>query len=297
MRMSRGWSGSHLVVATILLSAATSAAHADPITSDGYTITDLGPGTPTFSTDSNGNGIVIAPNGQMAYSFPETANTVLTPGQGIMANFPQFPATRGAGDYGNPAYDYNNVLGGAMNSSGLAVVTDQAGVAGHGYTISEIAIQRNADGSWGQPVTVVSSTEQYEGGGLRDLTTALLSKSNQILAYNVPGGSSIYHPFLYNFNTSSTTDLMKVLTSVNSSYVSLQPIAIDDLGRILFTATSQNPGLFLPTQTNLLFTPVGVSSDPIDLSVPEPSTVAVFLIAIVGYGACRWPRGDLAKSE
>jgi hypothetical protein len=35
MRTSRGRNGFHLVAATVLLGAANSAAHADPITSDG----------------------------------------------------------------------------------------------------------------------------------------------------------------------------------------------------------------------------------------------------------------------
>ena len=38
----------------VLSGLCAAAAQADPITVQGYTVTDLGAGTPTFSTDANG---------------------------------------------------------------------------------------------------------------------------------------------------------------------------------------------------------------------------------------------------
>ena len=212
MRMSRGRNCFHLVGATLLLAAATSAAHADPIISDGYTITDLGPGTPTFSTDSNGNGIVVAPNGQVSYSFPQTPDTVLTPGQGIMANFPQFPTHPGNGDYGDPAFDFNRITSCLyMNSNGLVVATDQAGVSGHLYTGSALVIQHNSDGSWGLPTTVFSSNAPLQDGfgNGNGFTVVGLSKSNEVLIY-APYPNSPSQLLAYNANTNSTADIIKV---------------------------------------------------------------------------------------
>jgi len=295
--MSRGRNCFHLATATILLVAATSAAHADPITSDGYTITDLGPGTPTFSTDSNGNGIVIAPNGQVSYSFPQTPNTALTPGQGIMANFPQLPTHPGDGDYGDPAYDFNRVTSAIMNSNGLVAATNQAGVAGHLYTGSAFAIQYNADGSWGQPLFFFTSGPLMDGSGGNGngFFVVGLSKSNEILIYNpfnwsVGSATTTSSAIVYSANTNTTTDLVKVLSALSGSLSNVQPLAIDDQGRIVLTAQTYNPNAPESSafqQINFLLTPEGVSSDPIAMTVPEPSTLALMLLAIAGYAIRR----------
>lgn len=279
MGMSRGWNGSHLVVATILLSAATTAAHADPITSDGYTITDLGPGTPTFSTDANGNGIVIAPNGSVSYSFPQTPNTVLTPGQGIMANFPQFPS---GPDYAHPGNQiYNELLGPIMNSSGLVAVMQLAGTRGYQYEFTEYAVQRNADGSWGQPISVYSGGYGYDvGAGLNSFSVVGLSKSNEILIYDSrPNNGGPSQAILYNVNTQTTTDLATVLGAAGIAAGTITPLAIDDQGRILVSGLYPYSG----PPINFLLTPDGVSSDPIEQTVPEPSTLALLLLAITSY--------------
>jgi PEP-CTERM motif len=257
----------------------------------------LGPGTPTFSTDSNGNGIVIAPNGQVAYSFPQTPNTVLTPGQGIMANFPQLPTHPGPGDYGDPAYDFNNVTSAIMNSNGLVAATDQAGVSGHLYTGSALAIQHNADGSWGQATTFFTSGSLAQGIDYGNgFTIVGLSKSNEILI-NIPNSYiSIANSLVYNASTNTTTHFTKVLSDVNGYYyANIRALAIDGMGRIVLSANRSplnNNGPWPPPQTNLLLTPDGVSSDPIELTVPEPSTLALMLLAMAGYAIRRASRRD-----
>ncbi len=77
----------HSVPLAALLSFVASTASADPITIPGYTVTDVGSGTSTFSTGASGNGILNAPNGQ-SYAFQQPSGTILTPGQGIAAGIP-----------------------------------------------------------------------------------------------------------------------------------------------------------------------------------------------------------------
>ena len=57
-------------MANSLLVAVVSTAQADPMTSS-YRLTDLGAGNVTFSTDPNGNGVIIAPGGQSAFAFQQ----------------------------------------------------------------------------------------------------------------------------------------------------------------------------------------------------------------------------------
>ncbi len=72
------------VLLASMLGSIAQTANADPITIPGYTVTDLGSGTPTFSTGANGNGILNAPNGQL-FAFQQPSETFLE--QGIRPAF------------------------------------------------------------------------------------------------------------------------------------------------------------------------------------------------------------------
>jgi hypothetical protein len=133
MRRKRGYPSVSSTSVALLLLLSMPRAYADPITVPGCTVTDLGAGRPTFSTDASGNGILIAPNGEK-FAFPQTPFTNLTPGQGILANFPQLQAPPfGPDDYGHRANSFSYVTIATVNSSGLVVATNSAGIHGH-YT-------------------------------------------------------------------------------------------------------------------------------------------------------------------
>ena len=72
MRRHRRWRRLETAVVIVTLGLVAMSAHADPITIPGYTVTDLGAGTPTLSTDANGTGVLNAPNGQIL-CFPADA--------------------------------------------------------------------------------------------------------------------------------------------------------------------------------------------------------------------------------
>ena len=279
MRANRGWRGLNSAVVLVILGVAVTAAQADPITIPGYTVTDLSAGTPTFSTDANGNGVLNAPNGQV-YAFPQTPNTVLTPGQGIIANLPQLekPPSDFSEDGGNPAYDYSYTRSAIMNPNGIVAAMNLAGVTGHEYTEGEYILERNPDGTWGQPVLAYSSNTLYQGlaGGFNLVG---FSKTNEILIQN-DSGSNLNQALVYNFNTHTLTDLFSLFSSAELGYVGLGALAIDDDGRILLQAQLFNPNVGFMTPTNLLLTPDGLSADPLQVPAPEPATLYLGLLAL-----------------
>jgi len=271
-----------LVILSVILAVGPSLAQADPITAEGYTVTDLGAGSPTFSTDGNGNGIVIAPNGQ-SYAFPQTPISLPSAGPGSLANFPvlEAPPVNDPNTYGNPLNAFSNVSNLILNANGIAVAVDSFGVNGHMINNEVYYVQHNADGSSGQPVGVWAGTPQFQGLGGGGFQLVGLSNTNEILINNFASPSQANVALLYNINTHTLTDLWGLLNSANVPFNNLVPLAIDNDGRILLGA--QPTASYLDPQHTLLLTPEGVSSEPLLLPVPEPGTLAVMLLAIAGF--------------
>jgi hypothetical protein len=282
MRRNRRWLGLEPAVMILILGSVLSSAQADPITIPGYTVTDLGAGTPTFSTDASGNGVLNAPNGQL-YAFPQTPNTVLTPGQGIMSSFPQLepPPHNPSEDYGNPAYDLSYVSSAIMNSNGVVAAMNFAGISGHENWYNEYAIQLNPNGTWGQPALVFSGSFG-SAGAPEPFKVVGLSLSNEILIFNNFTNSQANEALVYNVNSHTLTDLFSLLSASNLPYYNLVPIAIDDDGRILLGASELNQTAGW-TQTNLLLTPDGLSAAPLEVPAPEPASLTVLLLAMAGF--------------
>ena len=78
------------LLASLLATALVSSAHADPLTIQGYTVTNLGTGTPTFSTGAGGSSILTTASGQV-YAWQPTNSTVLTEAQIQAGNYPFGP--------------------------------------------------------------------------------------------------------------------------------------------------------------------------------------------------------------
>ena len=262
----------------LFLAASIPPAHADPITIPGYTVTDLGAGTPTFSTGSGGNGFMTAPGGQM-YAFQQTPDTTLMPGQGILANLPQLQQA--------PTFvpfTFSFVNSATMNASGMVLATNVEGIEGHLYNTTLFAIQHNADGTWGSAQAVYTGGGQFEMGYPGSGLSAMLSASNQVLIQDKTIENDNVNLLLYNINTHTLTNISSLL--LGAGYLQFQPTAIDDLGRIVLTAQKNTENGF--PATNLLLTPDGVSSSPLEAPVPEPGALAVMLLAAVGFAVRRF---------
>jgi len=175
----------------LLLILAASAAHAGSI-QQSCTITDVGWGDPTFSTAVGGsqtgyfadgaNGIVIAPNGQTAYPFPVTCTGTEIP---TPTSFPLLDPAPVSGN--GPGFSFASSP--VLYPNGIAITNDQVGVnapAGGSSSWQRYDVyyvQRNPDGSWGQPVGLVQGTMNLGMATVGPNVGAMLSKSGEILEY------------------------------------------------------------------------------------------------------------------
>jgi hypothetical protein len=288
MRRNRGWQLLEFGGLLLNLGFAVPSAHADPITIPGYTVTDLGPTAPTFATDSNGNGVLNATNGQI-YAFPQTANTVLASGPGNISHLP-LPISAPINDpntYGNPAYAFAYVQSAVMNANGVVAAIEASGVTGHYAIVTAFVVQHNSNGSWSSPIELWQGSEQFFSvpPAHSGILLVGINNLNQILGFRSFGGPMSADTALYNVDSHSLTDLSAQLSTAGFSNV--QPLALDDDGRILVNATSFSPMLNFLTTDNLLLTPDGLTSAPLEVPAPEPGTLAIGLLAIAGFVAHR----------
>ena len=177
-------------------------AQADPA----YAVIDLGTAAPTFGTNSSGQGIVTGSNG-LSYNFDASQVALPSQGSNTSQGIPNVVAAPvGNGDtYGNPAYAYSNSTLVAENSQGLAAGFDVWGVSGHISNTQAFAVQQQANGSWGTPVSLWAGTGDFGhafGVGILGIST-----NGQVLGYGynlgqmplydaIPNG---YGLFLYDF--------------------------------------------------------------------------------------------------
>jgi hypothetical protein len=263
------------------LAALGSPVLADPMTT--FTVTDLGTGTPTFGTGANG-GIVVAGNGQTAYPFPMAQDTALSQ-PGLLSS--QFPIVAAApvndpSAYGSPTNAYSTPLSAITNGQGTFVAIDAYGVYGHMGEAVVYSVSRNADGTWDAPTTLWSGGEQSSGTpqpGQASITG--INSLGQVLGTGtlqaVTGSTGLVQPYLYDPNTHSLLDLYSLNVLQAGGWSNLQPIAIDDQGRILLEA-SANPTSGDRSAHTLLLIPQGASSDPV--AAPEPGALALAIVMI-----------------
>ena len=100
---------------------------------------------------------------------------------------------------------YSQLTYAIMNSSGVVAAMNVAGVNGHGYSYNEYVVQRNPDGTWGQPALVYTGPGLFAGDAGRSFSIVGLSKNNEILINDPtqPSGS------VYNVSTHTLTSLEK----------------------------------------------------------------------------------------
>jgi hypothetical protein len=295
----------------LLLGAVVSTAGADSIVPS-YTVTDLGSTAATLSTSTGvsipvdlsavsygilasgvstaagGGRITTVSVGNTTDPFTFTPPTVLSGYQGIMTNFP-LAVTAPVNDpntYGNPFNAYSVISSPLLNANGIAVAIDSAGVYGHGGTETAYFVQRNADGSWGSAtVAWAGSTQSGQGANVGGVTIAGINNLNQILGTmsvsNGNGSGSTTAAVLYNIGTHTLTNLSAMPGL--SNYTNIQPVAIDDQGRILLEGTPV-PGSSAQGEQLVVQIPPHLP-DPVP--APEPGSLAVMVLAIAAFAARR----------
>jgi hypothetical protein len=278
-----------------LLIMLTSAAHADPIQTS-YTVTDLGSSPsnwdlssyPTFSTTASGVGTVTGPNGQ-TYPFTQMSGTPLsTPQDGYyMANFPvpiPAPPTNG-GPFPNSSTASFRIL----YPNGIATAIDQ--VVDHYGLESQRAVpyyvQRNLDGSWGQPIALGQGFGQsgpYAGWDGWASPIGVDKQGDILVRTTGVQGPGDFNYTLYNIYKNTSTNLSTLPAPVNNGFQMVPSAWIDQDGRILLWAYHWL-GTGPPSTDLLLLTPAGVSPDPIN--TPEPGSLAVMALAMAAFAVPR----------
>ena len=203
-------------------------------------------------------------NGQVSNAFATTPDTMLVQGQAVLSNVPSNldnGALTGPFGYSGPE------VSGFSNANGIAAVVVSFQVANYGsaYQISSIyPIGSNGQVDWSQGTTITTSPNN---NGLTPGYTAIagINTANQALVAtgfdNHP-----YDTLVYSLRSSSVTDLDKLSAITSVGYYDLKPIAIDDQGQLLVTATLDTPTG--PVFDTLLLT---LNGEPI-VTTPEPST-------------------------
>jgi hypothetical protein len=288
MRCYRFRPRSRLLAASFLLMAAVSTARGDAISST-YTVTDLGSAS-ALSRNPIGDGIVTSIDGQTAYAFPQTfaGTSIPTP-----ANFPLLdPVPTGPDGTG-----YSFASGVTQYPSGIAIAYNQVGFnnsstqSGSWQGADLYYVQRNPDGSWGQPIGLMSSTKNNGAPtGYQPNVSAELSKSGYILesTHQVSGTQVGNGAAVYNIYTNAYTNLSTLPALASSGYTNFLAAGIDDAGRVLVWATRNFPNQnTLASQELLLLSPPGVSPDPIPAATPEPSAWMVMALAMAGFATLK----------
>jgi hypothetical protein len=255
-----------LGLAAAVLLAAQSPAEASPMPA--YNVVNLGAGTATMpSTDL---GFVIAPNG-MQYWFP-TAKVVSAPNASSLAS--ELPAPTNAPiqasmTYGNPQFAFSNWVPSTafQTSSGILLVTDAYGVAGHSQGGgSEVdAFQQQVNGTytplgtgplWTSPGTVSPS---LQFGTLAQVLA--VNGNGSVLGETMVGQQTDY--VLYDLKTMTRTDLATLLPNTWN----IHAVGLDNGGNVLVTGSQAGT----PTVSLLL---VNLNQ------VPEPSALITLVVGL-----------------
>ena len=286
MDRSNVHAGFRFAIVVAMMMVATVEARADAI--QGYTVTDLGVGEARLAKDASGNGVVIAPDGIMNYAFPR-----LGTGHGVdpRALAGSLPALTNAPvwdtmTYGNPKYAYSYFLpqGAFLDNHGDFIGTDNVGVSGHSASASSAVLfsERKSDGTFAPLTTLWGSPSNLDTYG-QIAQVLSINRNDQLLGATNHWGSSYLRDFLvYDLKSRSETMLSPYL----GSWIPSAAIALDDQGRILMLADSQDG----KSRHSLLLSPNGSTIKP--MPAPEASTLVTLAVGCLGLilRYCRKPK-------
>jgi hypothetical protein len=310
-----------LVFAIAFCGGDAPSALADPI----FSIINLGPasnGTTDVkvATDASGNQIVVDASGQTAYPFPASPNLLSGMSQtdlqrltASVVNSSWIPVNVDATP--DNGYQFDHFRPEFLNSNGVLVGVENAGVNGHYDNFSTNYAIRQSDGSFlplqGIPNSKFgfgsdsTGTPSYGQGQILNG----LNNLNRVLGWDANG------PYLYDINTKTLTYFNgisldgHILPTVSSN--ALIPVSNgpywnldngldyawlkkkDAQGRILadaFLAQPKDPnnpiyGYNVLGEYMILLSPQGVQTNPVP--IPEPGSIVVFVLLAAGYGVHR----------
>lgn len=282
----------HFYLAFALLGVPFASARADNIPA--YTVTDLGTGTAQVSTDADGNGIVVAPDGQRTYTFPNTNNSLAN----LESVLPLIPPLYNAPihnpmTYGDPNNAYSYIKDGFLNENGLFVGRNLFGVGGHvaGAGSIVVASQRQADGTF-DPLSFLWSSPNNASTGGQTAEAKFLNNRDQVLGLaGLPYDPNSYYSknfYLFDMRSNTRTDLKELLPNWQLD----DELGLDDQGRMLLLAhvwDAQEGARY----HSLLLTPTNLLGDPV--TVPEPTSLATLMLGL-GYLAFRRSRRHSAAT-
>lgn len=257
-----------------LLFCCTLLAPTAAVASPTYTVTDLGSGGYNFPFTPASNGL--------------PADWAAAPG-GVPTVEPNpFPPVSPIWPYdenGIQGYSRSSLVD--MNANGLAVGVNLYGGDGTGYHVqySEVfAVQRQQDGSWGDPQPLWSGAPVFLMGS-NGLSFGGISNTGQILGAAPIDAYTPWHwePrqwWIYDSKDHSSTKLDSLLPGTGWT---LDSASIDADGRILASIFTMSD--YQRKYDYLLLTPAG---DP--APVPEPTALALFVAAGCGGMLRRRPR-------
>jgi hypothetical protein len=270
----------------LVLILTVSAARADAI-QPSYTVTDLGSQSSVNMPSSGANGTVIAADGHTAYAFPQTFTGTPAPPL-LPANFPvpeAAPPTSGS-SFPNSS----TPVGVTFYPNGLAVALDavvqNAGSPGW-QRYDPYYVQQNSDGSWGQPVQITQGATHYgpPTGGAPGVQYWVDKSGDILVGVQNDNNAAQSRYTVFNLNTKTSADISSLPVLANNGFSNFHVLAMDDNGRILGWAGHQTSTGF--SNDALLLTPPGVSSGPIAMNAPEPSSLAVMALAMAAFAAHR----------
>jgi hypothetical protein len=306
MRRNARRNANRLIGLAGVLLAWSGVANASPT----FTLTDLNgvadAAFPRYVVDSHGNTFVTMDN-QTAYPFVQTPAVQPPSTSGLPAFNPMPPLLSNQLTDNISLYALENTNRIAV-ANGVTAIETWNGSTFFGsqpYLQYTYYAQQNPDGSWGTPKLMWSGsmTQYVLNYGQFGNTIMAINKQNEVVGVMQTGTGSgaTDSGVLYDINTKTLTNLSALPSVVQAGLIGLVPFAIDDDGRILASVVKSMPGGW-EYQDTILLTPDGVTSDPVLMPVPEPSSLAVLLAATGFYGcfhmrrrAKRAPASQLLK--
>lgn len=274
--------------------ASTRSAQADPIVDTqpaiaGYNLIDLGPGNPTFST-LNGTQVVIGSNG-LAYAYQPSP--ALTPANTQQLTASGFPITQWGyappAQWGDNSSGYINPL---TNGEGYVVFQRQFLETSYHLGGGDLyEVKQNLDGSWASPIQLWSTTGSNVMSAPPDSQAVAVNRLGEVLGLGQSiDPKQLQDALLYLPKLNKYVDLYSVSSAADTWRV-LAPVGLDEQGRVLLGGYSSTALLrgssTAGIQDSLLLVPPDVSSDPIAIPAPEPGSLALAALIIVGLVARR----------
>ena len=259
-----------------------------------YNIINLGPTSNgvlnvKFTTDGNGDQVVVNAAGNLAYPFAVSPNLLNGMSQAELTTLTA-PYTENPSNNAINQYTYIQLM--FINSNGAVVGMQHFGENGISDQATTFYAQMPTNG--GVFLSSVNSSIPTYGSfsgwvqqilGLNNLNQVLGSDGGRLYTYNITSKLLTYIDTLSTDGTPLSWYPGMPLHWTLSSGSYFDPAKLDSQGRILADAYLQDGSGKILSEDVLLLSPQGVQTSPIP--IPEPSSLIVFAILATGFGVYR----------